>query len=186
MVTLVDPHVRYQQSWLAAADEFHAAGDEQHGGILVWPADDTFPGVEFTREGLADPREFERFVANRLDDARSDSPRPKGWVPCTYLWMVVGDEYVGALSLRHSLDNPFLAELGGHVGYSVRPSARRRGHARDALRQAVALAGERGIDRVLVTCDEDNVASARTIESGGGVHEDTRQGRRRYWIPTGT
>ena len=125
------------------------------------------------------------FVANRLGDEDPDSPRPTGWVPCTYLWMVDGDEYLGAISLRHSLDNPFLAELGGHIGYSVRPSARRRGHAVDALRQAVELAGARGIDRVLVTCDEDNVASARTIESAGGRHEDTRQGRRRYWIVTG-
>lgn len=184
MVTLARPHARYQQSYLEASDEFLAAGDEQHGGILVWPADDLFPGVEFTREGLTDPREFERFVANRLGDEQPDSPRPTGWVPCTYLWMVQDDAYVGAVSLRHNLDNPFLAELGGHIGYSVRPSMRRRGHATDALRHTVALAADRGIEQVLVTCDEGNVASARTIESCGGEYEDTRQGKRRYWIAT--
>jgi predicted acetyltransferase len=99
--------------------------------------------------------------------------------------MADGDEYLGHISLRHSLDNPFLAEAGGHIGYAVRPGARRRGHASAALRQVVEVAGRRGIERVLVTCDLDNTASARTIESCGGVLEDERSGKRRYWVSTG-
>ena len=50
--------------------------------------------------------------------------------------------------------------------------------------EAVRAAAEHGLDRVLVTCDEDNVASRRTIERGGGVYEDSRNGKRRYWITT--
>ncbi len=188
MVHLSRPHRRFQDSFLAATDEFVAAGEEQHGGLLSMPADDHFAGVEFTRQNLADPSGFDRFVAHRLDDELPDTPRPTGWVPCTFLWMSDGpgsDQFLGSIALRHSIDHPFLAEAGGHIGYSVRPSARRRGHATDALRQVVALAGRRGIGRVLVTCDETNVASARTIEAGGGVFEDSRQEKRRYWIPTG-
>jgi predicted acetyltransferase len=185
MVALAQPHLRFHRSYLTASDEFAARGEQQHGGILVWPADDQFPGVEFSREGLEDQAEFRCFVDNRIRDALPDSPRPTGWVPCTYLWMADGDEFLGSIALRHSIDNPLLAEVGGHIGYSVRPSARRRGHATDALRQVVALAGQMGLDRVLVTCDLDNVASARTIESGRGVYESSRSGKRRYWIATG-
>lgn len=149
------------------------------------PPDETFPGIEFTREGLTDPADFDRFVQHRLDDELPGSPRPAGWIPCTFFWLAspdVEDEFVGSIALRHNLDNPFLAEFGGHIGYSVRPSARRRGYAVDALRQVVAVAGRSGIDRVLVTCEEDNTASARTIEAGGGAYEDSRGSKRRYWI----
>lgn len=184
MVDLAQPHLRFHRSYLAASDEFAERGETQHGGILVWPAGEHFPGLAFTREGLEDPAEFQRLVDSRVADALPDSPRPTGWVPCTHLWMADGDEFVGTIALWHSIDHPLLAEVGGHVGYSVRPSARRRGHASDALRQVVALAGERGIDRVLVTCDLDNLASARTIESNGGVYETSRSGKRRYWIAT--
>ena len=91
------------------------------------------------------------------------------------------EEVVGFLALRHSL-NAWLLEEGGHIGYSVRPSRRGQGHASRALALAVRRSAELGLDRVLVTCDEDNVASARTIERNGGVYEDTRNGKRRYWI----
>ena len=95
------------------------------------------------------------------------------------------DEYVGSISLRHHIDHPLLASVGGHVGYGVRPTARRRGFASDALRQVIPLAAARGIDRLLVTCDLDNVASARTIEANGGRFEGELSGKRRYWIDTG-
>lgn len=183
MVELVEPHARFHRSFLDAADEYLAAGEESYAGILVWPADAHFAGVRFTREGLESPAEFQRLVDLRLADALPQSPRPSGWVPCTHRWLADGDRYVGAVSLRHSIDHPLL-QLGGHIGYSVRPSARRRGHATDALRQTVALAARMGLERVLVTCDVDNVASARTIEAGGGVFTDTLSGKRRYWVAT--
>lgn len=93
-------------------------------------------------------------------------------------------DWVGFLAIRHRL-NDFLLELGGHIGYSVRPSRRREGHAGAALALAVREARDHlDLRHVLVTCDEDNVASLRTIESTGGILEDTRQGKRRYWITT--
>lgn len=188
MVLLATPDVRFHRSFLASADEFRAAGEWQHDGIVNWPAEGDFPGVVFTREGLEDPAEFARFVANRVGDAEPGSLRPPGWTPATYWWMEPSDhrdEFVGAISLRHSIEHPMLASVGGHVGYGVRPSARRRGYASDALRQVIPLAGARGIPRLLVTCDLDNVASARTIEANGGTFEGELRGKRRYWIATG-
>jgi predicted acetyltransferase len=98
-----------------------------------------------------------------------------------YLWITDGDELVGFLRFTFTL-NANLLELGGHVGYSIRPSRRRQGHASRALGLALERARGRGIDRILVTCDDTNVASARTIESQGGQLEDVRNGKRRYWI----
>lgn len=92
---------------------------------------------------------------------------------------------LGAIALRHEL-NDFLREAGGHIGYGVRPSVRRRGLAGWALGQVLDRAWDRGLDRVLITCDVDNEVSRRIIESRGGVLEDVRDtvlGRtRRYWV----
>ena len=186
-VLLAAPAIRFHRSFLAAADEFLAAGESQHAGIPNIPAEGPFPGVVFTREGLEDSAEFARLVANRLGEAEEDSLRPPGWTTATYWWMEDqdrADEFVGSISLRHHIDHPMLSTVGGHVGYSVRPCARRRGFASDALRQVVPLAAARGIPRLLVTCDLDNVASARTIEANGGELEGELRGKRRYWIAT--
>jgi predicted acetyltransferase len=187
MVLLARPHVRFHRSFLAAAHEFRAAGEDAHDGVLDLPPDGSFPGISFTLEGLDEPAEFARLVANRLGDASEGSPRPLGWTTATHWWMEDPDqphEFVGSISLRHGIDHPLLSTVGGHVGYSVRPSARRRGFARDALRQVVLEAADRGIPRLLVTCDLDNVASARTIEACGGGFEGELRGKRRYWITT--
>ena len=104
-------------------------------------------------------------------------------VPCTYLWIVDGGTFLGSLAIRHELTEYLLNE-GGHIGYSVRPSARRRGHAASALAHALPMARELGIPRVLLTCDVSNAGSRATIEKNGGVYEDTRNGKRRYWIDT--
>lgn len=83
--------------------------------------------------------------------------------------------------------NRYLFDLGGHIGYSVRPSQRRRGIARAALLQGLAESAERGIDPVLVTCAEDDVGSRGVLESAGGAFafEEDRDGARRYWFGNG-
>ena len=106
---------------------------------------------------------------------------PGTMVPSDYWWITDGDEVVGFLAIRHRL-NDWLLNEGGHIGYSVRPSRRRQGHASRALGLALKRSRELGIERALVTCDDDNVGSARTIESQGGVLEDVRGVKRRYWI----
>ena len=107
-------------------------------------------------------------------------------MPCEFIWVTDGStqEVVGFLALRTRL-NDWLFNEGGHIGYSVRPSRRREGHASRALGLAVRRAAALGIERALVTCDDDNAPSAHTIERNGGVYEDTRNGKRRYSIETG-
>jgi predicted acetyltransferase len=100
---------------------------------------------------------------------------------------VVDGELVGRVSIRYEL-NEFLSRVGGHVGYGVAPSHRRKGYASEILAQALIILRAEGVDRVLVTCDDSNVASAKTIEQNGGVldsilpPEDGEEAVRRYWI----
>ena len=110
----------------------------------------------------------------------------EGWVREDLLVADVEGVIVGRVSIRYDLDD-FLAHEGGHIGYCVLPVHRRRGYASEMLRQSVELLQADGVERVLITCDDDNVASACVIERNGGVYESTVDGRRgvlkrRYWI----
>ncbi len=176
------PDVRYQRSYLDAHDEFTGAHRDGDGDWVQAP-DGEFAGFEFTRESLEDRDEFARFVLARRADELPESPRPRGRIPCTFLWIVEGEEYLGSIALRHEL-NDFLLREGGHIGYSIRPSARRHGHAGIALAQTLELAHEMGLERVLVCCSEDNAGSREIIETAGGEYEDSRNGQRRYWVAT--
>ena len=169
MARLIAPDVSYHSSWLEGAAEFDGARQDG-AGTDGWPL-----------EELKDPQRFSRFVDWLVKDALPESPRNPAHVPCTYLWVVEGGTFLGSLAIRHELTD-FLLNEGGHIGYSVRPSARRRGHAAKALAHALPIARELGITRVLLTCDEDNFASRATIEKNGGAYEDSRNGKRRYWI----
>jgi predicted acetyltransferase len=158
--------------------EFQAEG---RGG-----ADDaTMVGDEIRRYGGTwhDGDAFEQYVRWLRDQALEESPRPEWFVPSTTLWWVDGTEYIGRIAIRHRL-TPKLLEMGGHIGYDVRPSARQRGHATAMLRAALPVARSLGIEQALVTCDEDNVASRKVIETNGGVLADQRGDKLRYWVPT--
>ena len=111
---------------------------------------------------------------------------PADRVPAAFLAAEADGALVGRVSIRYEF-NDFLAAYGGHIGYAVRPAYRRRGFASEILRQALIIIRAHGVDRVLVTCDEDNLGSAKAIERQGGVLEDTRLDpdgirKRRYWI----
>ena len=169
MALLIAPDASYHSSWLEGFEEFDGAHLDGGG------AEDWSPG------DLKDAQSFRRFVSVLVNDALPETPRKPGYVPCTYLWIVEGDTFLGSLAIRHEL-NEFLLNEGGHIGYSVRPSARRRGHAAKALADALPVARDLGIPRVLITCDENNAGSRATIEKNGGIYEDTRNGKRRYWV----
>jgi predicted acetyltransferase len=108
----------------------------------------------------------------------------------TFLVAEAEGQIVGRVSIRHAL-NAHLAEVGGHIGYGVRPGFRRRGYATAILGQSLAVASSIGLERVLVTCDDDNVGSANVIQNCGGVLENVVAGRdgsvpkRRYWVEIG-
>jgi len=123
----------------------------------------------------------------RLERLRQGVDLPEDRVPGTFLVAEVAGQIVGRVSIRHEL-NDYLAREGGHIGYGVRPGFRRRGYAGLILGQSLAFAATLGLERVLVTCDDDNVGSATVIERAGGVLENVVPGldgsvdKRRYWV----
>ncbi len=132
---------------------------------------------------------FRRYLEVLAERERGEN-LPANQVPSTFLFAFAGTRIVGRVSIRHAL-NPYLERFGGHIGYVVVPEYRRQGYATAILRQALQIARQKlGLTRVLVTCDDDNVGSIRTIEKNGGVLENIVAGpegatpKRRYWIAT--
>lgn len=166
--TLIAPDVALRASYVAALAEFHAEG--RYSALDA--------------RALSEPARFADFVAERRAAGAAGSCRPPYRVPETVLWWAEGTSFIGHVSIRHEL-TMWLFEQGGHIGYDVRPSARRLGHATSMLAAALPFAAALGIDPALVTCMEDNVASRRVIERAGGELEDVRRGRLRFWVATG-
>ncbi len=118
---------------------------------------------------------------------------PEGRVQATQFLTVraLDNRLVGMLQVRHTLDN-YLRKFAGHIGYSIRPSERKKGYATEQLRQALVWCREElGLSRVLITCFDTNEASRRTILGAGGVYEgadyepDEKEMIERYWIDLG-
>lgn len=134
----------------------------------------------------ADPkgRDYKTWLA---DTVRMRTVVPAHLVPATLLFLVDDAEtkILGGIDIRHRLNDSLLA-FGGHIGYGIVPSERGKGYAKAQLRLALPVAKSLGVSRALITCDDGNTPSARTIEALGGVLEDKRaeDGRlvRRYWV----
>jgi len=166
MLLAPDPVVR--ASYLEALGEYRAEG------MLGDPE----PGL------LAHPPLFERYVAEILAGGDALRPRSADRVPYTMRWWTDGTTYLGRLSIRHRL-TASLEAVGGHVSYDVRPSRRREGHATAMLAAALPVAAGLGLEALLITCEETNVASRRVIEHNGGVAVEPAGTELRYWVPTG-
>jgi predicted acetyltransferase len=140
--------------------------------------------LHYYEEGMS----FRRYLEVLAERERGEN-LPPHHVPSTFLFAFAGTRIVGRVSIRHSL-NPYLERFGGHIGYVVVPEYRRQGYATAILGQSLQIARELGLTRVLVTCDDDNVGSIKTIEKNGGVFEsvvsdpDGDTTKRRYWINT--
>ncbi len=167
------PSLARREAFLAMAREFHEAGEQG------WP----HGARKGNRIAIDD---FETFLA-REQDVRQGRNLPPGHVPGVTYWPFDGDEILGTAQLRLEL-NEHLRDYGGHIGYCIRPSRRRRGYMKRVLPLVLDEAARAGIDRVLITCRRENTASARVIESAGGEFQDERtdparnRTLRRYWI----
>ena len=122
------PTAAVHASYLRAMEEHIAEGR----GL---PGDGSNVGQYIRQFGKlwAEPGEFQRFIDSLLAQSLADTPRPSTYVPTTSLWWVDGDEYLGRLGIRHRLAPGRIGERNGHIGYDVRPSARRQGHATAAV-----------------------------------------------------
>jgi len=149
--------------------------------LSAWD-DPSFPFALDFKPGMS----FQDYLVH-LAKVRDGRDLPAHYVPGTMLYGFLGQKIVGRLSLRHRL-NEFLLRAGGHIGYGVLPEYRRRGLATEMLKLSLPLARSLGIERCLLICDDDNIASRKTIERCGGVLEnvtiesDTEKLIRRYWI----
>ena len=145
--------------------------------------------AEFEREqsahdgGFWNPDNFvyEEWLEENLQ-AEAGLNISENWVPAIQL--VSFDETghaLGFLNLRLRL-NDYLLEKGGHIGYSIRPSERGKGYAKESLRQGLQVAKDKNIHRALVTCSIKNPTSRAVILANGGQLEDIRHETERYWI----
>lgn len=167
----IEPAAEYEQQISAYRKEFLERGDSMDGtGAL---------------RRMEDPKQWLEYC--RL--CKNPDTVPDGLVPATqYIFVRESDDkIVGMLQIRHYF-NAFLEQYGGHIGYSVAPSERRKGYASQMLQMSLPKCKELGIQRVLVTCLDDNEASRRTILKNGGKYESTvfepNEGinLQRYWI----
>jgi predicted acetyltransferase len=170
-LSLVEPTVDLAEELRALVEDYARAGESHYLRALA----------------SAGPDELAEVLAQLRRQSEGQDLRP-GQVPqTTYLLRRSDGALVGTSRLRHRL-TPGLEVEGGHIGYDIRPSQRRRGYGTRILALTLEKARERGLRRVLVTCDDDNVGSARVIERNGGRLQDRVTSRhsgklvRRYWI----
>ncbi len=183
---LVEPSERYRDSFLEGAAEFAGEGrlDSTYAASLGYDL------VRLTRD-------LPSFLGDLRRLGHGSRLHGSGYPDRVY-WLVDRGRYLGQASIRPDLSTRYLITYGGHVGYSIRPRHRRRGYGRRILELTLQRCRALGLERVLVTCDEDNVASRRIIEANGGLFEsgmvmdaaiaraEGRGGRQihklRYWI----
>jgi predicted acetyltransferase len=159
------PSAEWQAAFLEMARECESAGEHRY---------------------LLALRDFDAYL-RKVETERRGERLPEGWVPCTEFWLEQDGKIVGCVRLRLGL-TPDLENEGGHIGYDVRPSMRRRGYGTALLGLVLIEARALGIGRARVTCDDDNLGSIKVIERNGGalagrgLSKDTGKTVRQYWI----
>lgn len=166
---LILPTQKYKDEIMDYKREFIENGDEMHGTA-----------------GLANVETFEEWYNSVCDNLKEKNVR-EGLVPAnTYIAISTDDRrLIGMIDIRHRL-NDYLLNFGGHIGYSIRKSERQRGYGTEMLELGLKECRKLNINKVLITCDKDNVASAKTILNNGAKLENELQvGKtviQRYWI----
>ena len=111
------------------------------------------------------------WIKQKQGEERGINLKP-GYVSGTYYWLMDGDDYIGSFTLRHNL-TPNLMQIGGNIGYVVDEAYRGRRYAVKACGLLFRQARKHGLEYVIITCDPDNPASARTCELAGGRYLET-------------
>ncbi|HDR7686298.1 MULTISPECIES: GNAT family N-acetyltransferase [Bacillus cereus group] len=168
-VFLITPTTDLQEEYLDFYNEWKESGET----MIPWVIS-------------KDPSNFPAMIQELLD-AHNGVNLPESWVPDSTYWLVTEEnKIVGVVNIRHSLTE-HLFNTGGHVGYGIRPSERRKGYATKLLELSLEKTKELNIEKVLVVCDEVNTGSEKTILHNGGLRDDDfieEDGNivRRYWI----
>ncbi|MGK0534280.1 GNAT family N-acetyltransferase [Bacillus sp. 'calajunan'] len=168
-VSLLTPTIDLQEEYLDFYNEWKDSGET----MIPWVIS-------------KDPSNFPAMIQELLD-AHNGINLPESWVPDSTYWLVTDEnKIVGAVNIRHSLTE-HLFNAGGHIGYGIRPSERRKGYATKLLELSLEKTKELNITKALVVCDEVNTASKKTILHNGGLRDDDfieEDGNvvRRFWI----
>jgi len=168
-VRLIKPEESWRDEFIAYCEEFKSAEEP------------------FVHGQLSDARKDFAGLIRRWAEGAKSIDLPQGTYLGNVLWLVRCGRILGSVRVRCRLNDDLVHE-GGHLGYEVRPSERRKGYASLMLRLALEKAREMGLKQVLVTCQKDNIASVRTIEKNGGLLENEIMSKRtgkpalRYWI----
>lgn len=167
-IQLILPTPAYKEAVLSYKEEFLHHGDSMDG-----------------TGGLRNASTFEEWLSLVMDNTKEETVRPNLVRATTYLAVNESNHVVGMIDIRHRL-NEYLFQFGGHIGYSVRKSERQKGYASEMLRLALVQCRKIGLRKVLITCDKQNIASAKTILRNGGIFENELPEEDaitlRYWI----
>lgn len=169
-IKLIEPTLQYADDIMAYREEFIQSGEDMCGcGNLrqCSSAEDWIHTLRMKANDETCPKDkvaSNTYIAIRLRD----------------------DKIVGVIDFRHHINHPILSVWGGHIGYSVRPSERKKGYATEMLRQNLINCKAYGLDRVLITCDYSNIGSKKAIIANDGVFEKEvlvdEERIERYWI----
>jgi predicted acetyltransferase len=168
-VHLVRPAVELQEEYVSFYKEWKDSGED----MVPWVIG-------------KDPTDFQGMVQSLIDSENGEG-LPEGRVPDSTYWLIAEDRRViGAVNIRHGLTEKLL-NCGGHIGYGIRPSERRKGYATKLLSLSLQKAKQLGIHNVLVVCDKENIGSAKTILHNGGIPdkdfiEEDGNVIKRFWI----
>ena len=165
---LIRPNVILKDEYLDMMSEWKAVSGE----LIPWSLSQ-------------DTTDFNLMIEN-LNGYSEGIGLPDGFVECSTFWLLnKSNKILGAIDIRHSLTDNLLFR-GGHIGYGIRPSERRKGYASKMLSLALDECESIGLSKVLITCLKSNIGSAKTIINNGGIleSEDTENGEifQRYWI----
>ena len=167
---LIQPSIAFESEYLSMAEEFWVAGENR-----------------FQNDRNLIKNSFAAYI-RRLDEENQNIGLKPRYVPSTTFWLAANNtQIIGESRLRHWLTT-YLEHEGGHIGYVIRPSERRKGYGTCILTLTLKKAKDLGLNRVLLTCDTDNIGSARVIEQNGGklasqgTSSSSAKLISRYWI----